>query len=467
MSQSGWRRDDRLARPAPRALIWRLRTWRDGGGSTALAVCALLFAAQLAWAAEGFRLEFLFSALFALLLLTLILAAPWARRAIGFEDAWLKAGVLLFLAVLVVGLLSLTPLLPGGAHPVWTYVAAPPAVALGVSGAVAALLTLCGLGCAFLVGLVAGRRDDLIERFFSLLVIGFALFAAWCLWTFTRDPGGLWGEAHAVAPDRLAGAYSSANTAALALGMGLILALGDLFRVLRRHGGVKGAVKTVDLVLPRLAPGLAAAILCGAALALTQSRAGGGATLMGLVALTVWESARRRGGGRRGLLAGAAVLALVVAFAVYRPEVFARLLNAETDFQVRRTIFEVHWRAFLASPWSGYGLGSFDRLNNLMIDSTNYGAIWNVRAAHNVILQWLTAGGLLGALPMFGSVLAILGVIVRGLGRRARMTGWLRAILCVSLVVLVASQTDYGLEEPAIAFLWATLLGAGAGLATR
>jgi O-antigen ligase len=233
-------------------------------------------------------------------------------------------------------------------------------------------------------------------------------------------------------------------------------------------------MRAPDAALPRLAPGLAASLLCGAALALTQSRGGAAATLVGLLGLIGLEAQTGRagddagrGGARAGLIAGGAVLALLAAFALYRPELFGRLMNAGADFDTRRAIFAAHWKAFLASPWSGYGLGSFDRLNNLILNQADYPKTWNVRAAHNVVLQWLATGGLIGALPMFGCIGCLLWVLVRGLGRRLRMTGWLRAVLCASLVVLIASLTDYGLEEPAVALLWAVLLGLGAGLAAR
>jgi O-antigen ligase len=469
MTAQGWRRDPAPAAPAPRSLRDQFDSWRDGDGPIALLLCALTFAAQMAWAAEGYRLEFLFSGLFALLLLGLLTFRPWVRDALGFSDPWLIAGAALFLAALGVGLLGLTPFLPGGAHPVWSYVRAAPAVTLGRSGTWAAIVTLAGLGCAFLTGLTVGRRDTIAERFLSLLVPAFALFAFWSLITFTTDPKTLWGQVKVAAPDRLAGAYSTANAAALVLGVGLIFALADLFRVLRRHGGLKGLKRTPDAALPRLAPGLAAILLCGAALALTQSRGGAAATFVGLLGLIGLEAQLGRGGKsvRTGLIAGGAVLALLAAFALYRPELFGRLMNAGADFETRRAIFSAHWKAFLASPWSGYGLGSFDRLHNLILNQADYAQTWNVRAAHNVVLQWLISGGLIGALPMFACIGCLLWVLVRGLGRRLRMTGWLRAVLCASLVVLIASLTDYGLEEPAVALLWAVLLGLGAGLAAR
>ena len=72
--------------------------------------------------------------------------------------------------------------------------------------------------------------------------------------------------------------------------------------------------------------------------------------------------------------------------------------------------------------------------------------------------------GFVGAVPMFGAVLAANIAVADGAFRRERMSSWRRAILCVSLVVCLMGLTDYGLEEPSIAVMWALLLGVGAGL---
>jgi O-antigen ligase len=167
------------------------------------------------------------------------------------------------------------------------------------------------------------------------------------------------------------------------------------------------------------------------------------------------------------LVASIAVAFMFLALVVYRPEMIARLMSAGADLQTRESIFGAHWRAIQAAPWFGYGLGTFDTVNKLMTTSQNYVANWSIRALHDVYLEWIEGVGLVGALPMFGAVIAANLAVVRGAFRRERMAGWKRGILCVSLVVCAMGLTDYGLEEPSIALMWSLLLGVGAGLGRR
>jgi O-Antigen ligase len=131
----------------------------------------------------------------------------------------------------------------------------------------------------------------------------------------------------------------------------------------------------------------------------------------------------------------------------------------------RQLIYSVHWDAFLASPWFGYGLGTFDEVNKLLETSSNYFVLWNVRAAHNAYLQWLEEAGIFGSIPMFACLAWVLARTAFGTRNRRRMTTWLRACVAASIVILIHSWSDFSLEIPAIAMLWSVLLGSAYALA--
>jgi O-antigen ligase len=451
-----------------------LRNWLAEGGPLALFVVLFLFAAHLAYGANNDRLSTFFTALVGAGLAALYFASERARRALAAADRFVVAACLLFAASFLVALLGLTPWLPGGAHPVWTYVpAAAPAVTVSRSDTVLALIRVAGVGCAFLIGLMLARRDELVARLFSTLLVVFSLFALWALWGFLSDPAGLFGYRREVPTSRLMAAFGSANSAALLFAIGLLLALVDVLRTLRRYEGFKGVLKRSERALPRLAPGVICCLLCAADLTLTQSRVGAVSALAALAALAGSESLRSKTSADAKekshslLVASIAVAFMFLALVVYRPEMIARLMSAGADLQTRESIFGAHWRAIQAAPWFGYGLGTFDTVNKLMTTSQNYVANWSIRALHDVYLEWIEGVGLVGALPMFGAVIAANLAVVRGAFRRERMAGWKRGILCVSLVVCAMGLTDYGLEEPSIALMWSLLLGVGAGLGRR
>ena len=447
-----------------------LRNWLADGGPLALGVVLFVFAAHLAYGANNDRLSMLFTALVGTGLAALYFASRGGRQALSWVDGRVGAACLLFGASFAIALLGLTPWLPGGAHPVWTYLpAAAPAVTVSRSDTVLALTRLAGVGCAFLLGLALARRPETAARLFSTLLVVFSLFALWALWGFLDDPNGLFGHQREAPTGRLMAAFGSANSAALLFATGLLLAVADMLRTLRRYKGFRGVIKRTERALPRLAPGVICCVLCVTALTLSQSRAGAVCALAALAVLSALETLRAKtsAGHSRGrglLLAGVVVPFLFLALIADRPELVTRLMNAGSDLETRESIYAVHWRAIEAAPWFGYGRGTFDAVNKLVATLQSYPSTFDIRALHDVYLEWIEGVGVVGALPMFGAVIAANLAVARGAFRRERMAGWKRGILCVSLLVGAMGLTDYGLEEPSIALMWSLLLGVGAGL---
>jgi O-antigen ligase len=329
------------------------------------------------------------------------------------------------------------------------------------------LVKLLAVGCAFLLGQAIGASGERGDRFFRVLLVLLAAFAAWAFISFLADPNGLFGHRRVSEARRLAAAFGSPNNAATLFGAGALLATGGLAGVIGRFGGWRGAVGQVEAFLPAAAPALVCLLFCVVDLLLSASRAGIAATGLCLFVLVLWEAlGPGRGGpaGRGALTAAAAGVAVLAWLALSREQVIDRFASASDDFEARRQIFEAHWRAVTASPWLGYGLGVFDDMNRMLLDPGNAGSLWKPRAAHNVYLQWLEAAGVVGAVPMFAAVGCAVVAITAGIGRRRRTAGWMRAVVCVSLLIAVHGFTDYALETPSIALFWALLLGVGAGL---
>lgn len=81
------------------------------------------------------------------------------------------------------------------------------------------------------------------------------------------------------------------------------------------------------------------------------------------------------------------------------PERFAQLASAKT-WDTRFVIWQTAWQAIKEAPWMGYGPGSFYNIFFEFIapDSRLYFAERSFKHAHNIILEWLVRGGLLGLL---------------------------------------------------------------------
>jgi len=181
------------------------------------------------------------------------------------------------------------------------------------------------------------------------------------------------------------------------------------------------------------------------------------ATLAGVLTLGVWQAFAEPGRSWKtlGVAAGVTLIAAIVV-GLGNDLVLRRVAALDQDVDVRSVIFAVHWRAFLDAPLWGSGLGSFTDVNSYLMSAETYEELWSIRATHNVYLQWLQEAGLIGSAPMFG--LVIMAAALRA-GTLSRGSWALRALVAANVVVLVHGLTDFALQVPSIAAMWALLLG--------
>ncbi len=144
---------------------------------------------------------------------------------------------------------------------------------------------------------------------------------------------------------------------------------------------------------------------------------------------------------------------------------------------VRGEVLATHWRVFLEDPLRGHGLGTFDLLNRTRLTPDTFPRLWSIRAAHNLYLQWLEEGGLVAATPMAACLALIVAVTVRGavwrrpdgrsaLGRKA-VCGLTWSLVGLDAVFVLHGLSDFALQTPSVAALFALTLGLQCGLAWR
>ncbi|KQY95720.1 hypothetical protein ASD21_04180 [Caulobacter sp. Root1455] len=388
----------------------------------------------------------------------------WGRAA---AERWrgLITPAVLFGAVLAAAILAMTPFAIGGRNPIWDFVpSAAPAAVLDKSAVIIELIKLGGLACIFCLGALIGQQPERGRRFLHFFLVAAAAYACWAFVAHLADPRTVMGVAKIFHRDRLTASFLSANSAATLLGyVGVLMAALLVERI--RDSAKQGW--RLDRIASAAGPTIIALAVILVGVVLTASRAGLAATAAGLIIFAVWEvfSQPWRRPSMRFLLIAGGSLIVIVALGFSANLLVSRLSDLSHDAQVRRELFESHWTAFRASPWSGYGLGNFYAVNRLIATSANYEDLSYVRALHNVYIQWLEEGGLTAALPMFACIGWILFSTALGTLRRRRMTMWMRALVAASAVILVHGATDYALQVPSIAATWACLLGLGFGLA--
>lgn len=415
------------------------------GAGLAAAGLGLIFIAHLAYGALKVEASLLAVGASALLLLA-CLATPAIRRDL-LRVRGLALPAALFGLVLLAGLLSLTPLGPAGVHPVWAFVGVSPGSAtIDRSATTLELIKLLGLGCLFLVGAATGAADGRARTAVNLMIALSAIFGLWAFFNFTT------GVQYQTQRGRLEGTLMSPNTAGTFFAMMVIVTLGPLLRDLRGVSAGQALQKATGY--------WAALIILVGCLLATASRGaalGTGVSVISLLVILFFAGRVRL--GRVTLIMLAAVVAAMVALYFVGERLVERFSTFEEHADGRLEMFAMHWRAFLASPLGGYGLGTFDTIHRLLLDASTFSSMWTVRATHNVYLQWLEEAGLLGAVPMFGAIAAVITIsLVRGL-RRTRMTYVLFALVAANLAVLVHGFSDFALQTPSIALMWSYLLG--------
>ena len=318
------------------------------------------------------------------------------------------------------------------------------------------IANILGLGCAFLSGLSIGRSDRRAERMMIALCLFGSVYSALALMSFVFK-----AATGANAPDaRLAGSFLSSNVAA-----GFFIIIGALL-LCNLDAMVSRAkkAKSSDLALVVNYAGLLLVLSC---LVLTASRMGAVTAVVAFLSLPVLRMTTRSR-SRQGWLAlwpYAAAAAVFIGLVSAGQALLDRFSMIGADFDGRTTLMLLHWRAFIDHPFAGYGLGTFPALNKILTSPENFSKIWNVRATHNVYLQWLEEAGLPGFLLISAVITLVIREIVQGHGQR-KSSGWLlRAVLASSIALLLQGLVDFSLQTPGIALFWSMLLGMGYAVA--
>lgn len=362
--------------------------------------------------------------------------------------------MVLFGAVIGAALWSLTPWTPGGAHPLWAWVDGAGATTLNTSATVLEIIRLLGLASLFVLGCVLGGSAERARTTIGVILVLGGVYACVSLLIFL-------GAGQIRHHDgRLLGGFYSANTAATLLGVLSVLAAAWILRRWRRN-----ARQTPATQIAELAPLLAAAGLFIACLLLTASRAAIGATGVALVVLLVLDAFQNRMSRWAVLLFAGGILLVVTALLAAGNTLFVdRYQTSEVDGAYRMVMLQSHWRAFLASPLFGFGLGSYPEVNNQIITPETFGPLSDTIVLHNTYAQWLEEAGLVGAIPMFLLIAWILGVTAWRTSQTRRNRTALIGLLLASMIVLFHASVDVSLHIPTFTGLWSLLLGLGFAL---
>ncbi len=206
---------------------------------------------------------------------------------------------------------------------------------------------------------------------------------------------------------------------------------------------------------------LAAALLVGNAILLSESRAG---TLSALLALTAFLAILALRSGRALVTVAVAVGALGAGllFATLGEGLERRLWSADTDWDGRRQIAAETLDAIRAAPLRGVGLGGFEAAHRMHREA---GGTVRIERAHNDYLQIALELGVPGALAFLASLGTLAFFCARGALRRRRNAAYPAAGFAACVLVGTHAALDFSLQVPAVSVLFSLMLGVAAAQA--
>jgi O-antigen ligase len=377
-----------------------------------------------------------------------------ARSNVPIPVQKLRFPALLFLGVMSWGWIqTLTGIPQGLAHPFWSYVPdAPPAISADPGQGRHAVMRLLSYGMIFItIAWTCFNRKAATSVLIVIALFSTAL-ATFGLYSFMIGNNSVLGG---LADTGIVKAtFVNRNNYATYADFGVLANLAAAMHLVdRRSNSLRDRIEVFFGGVWIFALGV---VICMAAVALTQSRAGAAAGVIGLI---VFLTARYSGGRWRGSLMLLLVGATVAFIAITNSAGLLRNYLATSTEDARFTIYPAVVDAILDRPFLGHGLGSFqDAFRIYLPEDAAFGEFLR---AHNTYLE--LAFGL--GLPATAALFLALGVIIYYIHRGTRMRNNDYVFSCFALGCVATaafhSVFDFSLQIPAVAALFAAILGLG------
>lgn len=263
-------------------------------------------------------------------------------------------------------------------------------------------------------------------------------------------------------PDDITGTLVNRNSFATEAGLGLLAATTLCIATVRHRFQATEPVRSRIVRLAEALPGrpalmIMAALVIAMAWLQSHSRMGFAATVLGLLTLCALHGATSAGGHRRLplpllLVCGAALVAVSGAGTLQR--------IGETDHIDRLPIFATAIRAIDRASWVGTGLGTFPDAFRAARDLSLPQRL-DYSHAHNSYLELAVELGIPATVLLVLAIGWMAGLCLVGAFRRQRDRGVPMLGFAATVLVGTHALTDFSLQIPAVAALFALLLGIG------
>ncbi|ANK82832.1 MAG: hypothetical protein TEF_20030 [Rhizobiales bacterium NRL2] len=358
-------------------------------------------------------------------------------------------------------------------HPLWTPTAAAlgletigGAIAVSPSDAATSAMRLLAYGGIFWVAAQTGREPDNAAIYvFSAVGIG-TLYALYGLAAEIAGGETIVGLKKWAYEDSLTSTFVNRNSFATFAALAAVAGLGMVMRGLRAGGGGMSAEPRPVIHRPaRISPEVwlcaFAVLILVIALVMTRSRAGLVAGGVGMAALGwAWFYRRGRLPGAPVLLAAAAASVVVVILAA-GGGTFERKVDADgQELSGRPWLFQRTISAIADEPLTGHGGGAFESYFH-GYKNAQFGGVYAISKAHNSYLEFAADAGAPALLLLLGIYAWIAGACIRGVRVRRQDAIYPAIGLAAAALVGLHALVDFSVQIPAVAALFAMLLGVG------
>jgi O-antigen ligase len=359
-----------------------------------------------------------------------------------------------------------TPL--GWQHPLWSMtgevlgINLPGRITLSAEDSWIALMRLLSYAMVFFLAFQFGRDRGRAQMMFGWLTIAGLVYAVFGLAVY-------WGGYY---PDWLFGGrvlardvhstFVNRNHFATWQGLALLCAMAWFFHrmakpVVKPYAMPQDREARVEEFIMRAWKPLIALLLMVTALVLSHSRGGFTATLAGTLALFLLLDKQVSSKSARMRVVAIAALAVAgIAFYITSEGLLERINRTDITTEERMAVYANVNRAIGDNPVLGFGYGTFANSYRLY-DPLESGVHYD--RAHNTWLENAFELGVPAALALYLALGGLALTCLKGVRRRHRDWVYPATGVAASVLVGVHAMVDFSLQIPAVALLYALIMG--------
>jgi len=353
-------------------------------------------------------------------------------------------------------------------HPIWGQVGEvlgiplPGMISVSAEDGWTALMRLLSYALVFFLAFQLGSERSRAHAMMGWMVAAGLVYGVFGLVVFWSDYSPEWlFRGQVLLPD-LRSTFINRNHFATWQGLTLLCAIALFYmKMSRTHSRPYAmpddrATSVEKFILKAWQP-LVVVLLMMTALVLTHSRGGFMATVLAIIALLLLldsHSVAKKSSARIAVLAALAVSSL--AFYMTSEVLLDRIDRTDITTEERVIVFENVRHGIAENPLLGFGYGTFAdsfRLYDRLESPVHYDR------AHNTWLENLFELGVPAALALFLAIGGLVLTCLKGVRRRHRDWAFPAVGVAASVLVGVHAMLDFSLQLPAVAILYACIMG--------